>query len=332
MSTTMLRYFCVVLLCTICNYSFTQDKLSGTANVTATGAAAYSIAIEAPKGVGDLMPSVGLAYNSQVGNGIAGVGCSITGLSVITRGMKDVAHDGTVQGVKYNDSDALYLDGKRLILMSGTVGTDGAVYSPEGEPLTRITQHGTGTSTYFTADTNDGMIYRYGQGAANQYLNNYSAIAAWYIATATNSINRTIIYQYTTDNLCRYIARINYGNGNSINFDYETRPDTIFYALGNSKGYFSKRLKSITTKINNSVYRTYTLSYSMSDGSTTKLSRLSAINETGEDGTSSHNLNVGWNYLPAYSAACQDAGISKTKPRMRHLINVKKPHFLCFEA
>ena len=24
--------------------------------------------------------------------------------------------------------------------------------------------------------------------------------------------------------------------------------------------------------------------------------------------------------------------ISKTKPRMRHLINVKKPHFLCFEA
>ena len=25
-------------------------------------------------------------------------------------------------------------------------------------------------------------------------------------------------------------------------------------------------------------------------------------------------------------------GISKTKPRMRHLINVKKPHFLCFEA
>ena len=25
-------------------------------------------------------------------------------------------------------------------------------------------------------------------------------------------------------------------------------------------------------------------------------------------------------------------GISKTKPRMRHLINVKKPHFLCLEA
>ena len=25
-------------------------------------------------------------------------------------------------------------------------------------------------------------------------------------------------------------------------------------------------------------------------------------------------------------------GISKTKPRMRHLINVKEPHFLCFRA
>ena len=31
-----------------------QDKLSGTATVSPTGAAVYSVAIEAPKGVGDL--------------------------------------------------------------------------------------------------------------------------------------------------------------------------------------------------------------------------------------------------------------------------------------
>ena len=33
-----------------------------------------------------------------------------------------------------------------------------------------------------------------------------------------------------------------------------------------------------------------------------------------------------------YSCLPEHRRISKTKPRMRHLINVKKPHFLCFEA
>ena len=102
-----------------------QDKLSGSATVSPTGAAVYSIAIEAPKGVGDLMPSIGIAYNSQSGNGLAGFGCNITGLSAITRGMKTIAHDNTVKGISYDNSCALYLDGKRLLLKSGTEGTDG---------------------------------------------------------------------------------------------------------------------------------------------------------------------------------------------------------------
>ena len=65
-----------------------QDKLSGTATVSPTGAAVYSIPIETLKGIGDLKPSIGITYNSQTGNGLVGWGCNITGLSSITRGMK----------------------------------------------------------------------------------------------------------------------------------------------------------------------------------------------------------------------------------------------------
>ena len=101
-----------------------QDKLSGTATVSPTGAAVYSVAIEAPKGVGDLMPSIGIAYNSQSGNGLAGFGCNLTGLSAITRGMKTVAHDNTSKGISYDNNCALYLDGKRLLLKSVTECTD----------------------------------------------------------------------------------------------------------------------------------------------------------------------------------------------------------------
>ena len=36
--------------------------------------------------------------------------------------------------------------------------------------------------------------------------------------------------------------------------------------------------------------------------------------------------------LPAKAQWTIVMGISKTKPRMRHLINVKEPHFFHFEA
>ena len=119
------RLICLaIILTTQTTFCFSQDKFSGTAAVSPTGAAVYSIAIESPKGVGDLMPSIGIAYNCQAGNGVVGFGCNITGLSAITRGMKTIAHDNSVKGISYDNNCALYLDGKRLLLKSGTEGTD----------------------------------------------------------------------------------------------------------------------------------------------------------------------------------------------------------------
>ena len=37
-------------------------------------------------------------------------------------------------------------------------------------------------------------------------------------------------------------------------------------------------------------------------------------------------------YMERHGSPRRIIGISKTKPRMRHLINVKEPHFLHFEA
>ena len=293
--TTLLVQF-IILLCQA------QDKLSGTANVSPTGAAVYSVAIEAPKGVGDLIPSIGITYNSQSGNGLAGFGCNVTGISVITRGMKDEWHDSTAGGITFAANDAYYLDGKRLILKSGTAGQDGAVYAPDGEPLTEVTFHGSGTSVYFTVDTQDGMTYEYGRTAFEcQMIPTPSAIAAWYISKATNPLGQTITYQYSAQNLYLYPQTINYGGDNSITFEYENRPDTIFFPVRNTRGYVCKRLKSIKTKSGSNNFRTYNFAYNAtSDGSTTKFSRLTSINETGEDGQSSHNLTANWNYLLSY--------------------------------
>jgi len=49
-----------------------------------------------------------------------GAGWLISGLSTITRGPKNIASDGVVDGVWIAESDALYLDGQRLVAISET--------------------------------------------------------------------------------------------------------------------------------------------------------------------------------------------------------------------
>ena len=284
---------------------FALDELSGSASVSPTGAATYSVAIEAPKGVGDLIPTVGITYNSQSGNGLVGFGCNITGLSAITRGTKTIAHDNTVKGISFDNNCALYLDGKRLLLKSGAEGYDGCVYSPEGEPMTNVTLHSslTSSSCWFEVDTGDGMVYEFGHTDGRQMISNPTAVNAWNISKATNPMGQTITYQYSSDGLFLYPQTITYGAGNTINFVYENRTDSIYFSLHNQRGYVAKRLKTITTKAGSSIFRTYTMSYNTtSDGSKTKFSRLTSIDETGENGNSSHNLTAQWNYMPGFSA------------------------------
>lgn len=99
----------------------------GSISIGGSGAATYSLKIEAPDG-GLLTPQIGLCYNSQLGGyGLAGYGFNITGLSAITRGGHDWFHDGRQSGVTYTASDNYFLDGKRLILLSGSPGQDGAL-------------------------------------------------------------------------------------------------------------------------------------------------------------------------------------------------------------
>ena len=290
-----------------------QDKLSGTATVSPTGAAVYSIPIETLKGIGDLKPSIGITYNSQTGNGLVGWGCNITGLSSITRGMKDWAHDNTVKGIDYNsNSCALYLDGKRLLLKSGTEGTDGCVYSPEGEPQTTVTLHSSlsSTSSWFEVDTSDGMVYEYGHFGAVQTLSNPTTVSAWYIKNATNPLGHTIIYNYENQHLCLYPTVIVYGGNNRIVFGYEDRNDTIPIVLGNNSGYVSRRLKTISVQTANDTYRTYTMTYAYDGNTESVFSRLQSVTEMGEDGYSTHVLSSNWNNLPNYSALFQESSVS----------------------
>jgi hypothetical protein len=145
--------------------------------------------------------------------------------------MKTIAHDNSVKGISYDNNCALYLDGKRLLLKSGTEGTDGCIYAPEGEPLTNVTLHYSlsDTSCWFEIDTNDGMVYEYGHTDGRQFISNPSAVAAWHITKATNPMGQSITYQYNVDGLYLYPLTISYGGDNSVNLSMKLVQTLSFF-------------------------------------------------------------------------------------------------------
>jgi Salmonella virulence plasmid 65kDa B protein len=92
--------------------------LNGEMAVSPTGAATYKVPIALPPGIAGMVPNLALVYSSQGGNGIAGQGWDLTGLSMIHRCAKTRPEDGYAQPVTMSGwdpgDDGICLDGKRL--------------------------------------------------------------------------------------------------------------------------------------------------------------------------------------------------------------------------
>lgn len=304
--------------------------MGGTLGVSPTGGATYTIPIKVPAGVGGLQPQLAIVYNSQAGNGVAGYGTSLSGLSSITRGAKDIYHDGSARGMTYGADDALYLDGVRLILVSGTAGQDGAIYSPESDPFTQVTVHGSCTSTsnsiWYEVQTGDGMRYRFGydDNSRLSYTKGTSGrIHSWYVCRAEQPTGNYMSYTYQKESNCIYLNRIEYGDRTGtlphrVEFAYENRDDAIPIRFDGIQGTMSKRLHSVTAKTSGTVFRTYTLNYNdTGDGSATKFSRLVSVTEKNADNETLPATTLDWEYLPAPTNDADDVSVQEN-PTINH--------------
>ncbi len=96
--------------------------LQGVFSVSSTGEATYALPLILPPGAAGIQPSLGVAYSSAAGEGMLGVGFSLSGLSAITRCPRSMAQDGEIRSVRGDQKDSLCLDGARLVPVGSSNG------------------------------------------------------------------------------------------------------------------------------------------------------------------------------------------------------------------
>lgn len=243
-----------------------EGMTAGNLSVSATGAAVYSIPIAVPPGLQGIVPTLSINYNSQAGNGMAGYGWNVSGVSVITRIGSTMYHDGQVSGVNLTETDRFALDGQRLMLKTGQYGKDGSTYETENFSHLKIKSVGVSPygaaygPKYFEVLYPDGSKAYYGQTDDSRSHTDY-AISYW-----ENLQGVRITYHYQRSENAIAIQRITYGKqrstgDNTVTFVYKnrTRPEVAY--VGGIRFENKLLLERIITSAKGKEFRTYTLNY-----------------------------------------------------------------------
>lgn len=224
------------------------------------GAAVYHIPIEVPPGTSELEPDLELVYSSQVGNGKAGMGFSLSGLASIARCAPTVMQDGFRAGITYTSSDRFCIDGARLMVVKGQYGQDGSVYHTEKESWAKIEAIGTcgsGPCSFRVTDT-DGTENEYGFTPDSRVLRQGGPdVRVWTVNRITDTNHNYLTVSYKQENGEYYPVTILYtGNSSAapelkpqraVTFEYESRTDPSTTWTAGAAVTTAQRLKRITT-------------------------------------------------------------------------------------
>jgi hypothetical protein len=272
----------------------TVGAMAGQAG-TDGGAAQYTIPIVVPPGRAGMQPSLSLNYNSRSGNGVMGMGWTISGLSSVHRCPQTPEQDGQTLGVSYTNSDRLCLDGQRLVAISGNYGAANTVYRTEVDNYARVTQLGGDLSSTDTAcfrvEQKDGHILHYGGvttasactvSAVNSRVKPSGAAASlsWLVEKIEDRVGNNETLSYTNaGNGEVLIATIAYtgftptaaAGDRTVVFTYQTRAQAATGANDISSSYLAggltmqtQALAAINTKVSGVVVRTYKPVYTVS--------------------------------------------------------------------
>lgn len=257
-----------------------------TYNVSASGAFEYSIPLRIPPGIKNLVPELAINYNSQGGNGLLGVGWSLSGLSAITRGRPTIYHDNNMGPVDFN-GDKYFIDGQRMFFT-------GSVYYTEIKNFANIQSFGTAGNgpSYFIVEYPNGITYYYGNSFSSKMLAQGKAdVLQWAVNRIEDKWGNYIEFIYDSDPVAGTyrIEEITYGDNDNplypptagttnpvkVKFVYGTRIDQNTHYIAGSQVNSDKVLTDVYAEFSNGdIANHYVLTYDASI-----LSRLIKIQE-----------------------------------------------------
>ena len=291
------------------NFGWTQGEFS----VSDDGAAQYSVPLWVPAGRGAVTPQLSLSYSSRAGNGLLGVGWSLGGLSAISWCGRTIAQDGYTDGGHFDGTDALCLDGDRLVPVSPP-WSPVREYRTERETFTRIIAYETQDNVpdFFKVFTKDGKILTFG-GSTNSRVQPYlltassnmaepslvrapgapRATTAWALNKIEDRNGNAATVEYTrTEGGARELwfvqlrpSQISYAPNRSVRFIYdEIRSDTIDGFAGGTHTRTDGRMTRIEMRGGPAgspaeLLRQYRISYQKTPSITTGRSLLRSVTE-----------------------------------------------------
>ncbi len=305
------------------NITSEAGETPGALSVSLTGAANYAVPIAVPPGIDGVSPAIAVSYNSQAGNGLIGWGWNLSGTSTITRIPSTKYHDGVKDPVDFDNLDRFALDGQRLVLKSGTYGTNGAEYQTENYSNLKITS--VGTSPYGAAYGPSYFIVKYPDGSTAYYGSRTSTRSRleYALTYKENPQGIRITYNYVTSGNVLRVTQIAYGSKgsaspiNTINFSYGARRYKPKAYINGQLFKTEFRLQEINVIANGAGYRTYKLKHNW-DGF--GYDRLKSIQEFSGDKTVSLNP-ISFDYYadggatPSHNVITTNLGLNNIESR-----------------
>ena len=226
-------------------------------SVTPTGAVTYAVPVLTDP-VSKYAPVISLVYNSQSGNGIAGYGWHVSGLSSITLIPKNRYYHGKNKAADVNGSDHSYaLDGVPL------VESDEYADGTTSYPLKTVSGHVRvkRTASGFEALYPDGSKAVFGEGPAT----GGNTRLVYPVVRKEDILGNEITFGYLMDGGTCYPQTICYDTGlaapDTIRFTYTDRSDYVPQYNAGVEVSVRKLLTGITSSAGGEVLRAYTLSH-----------------------------------------------------------------------
>lgn len=270
----------LLILISFFNLYFTQTSFhdtQGNIDVNGGGQLQYTLPIALPPAIKSVAPQISLNYTSGNGNGIAGYGWSLSGITSISRTGKTLEKDSEVTGVNFT-SGPYQFNGQRLIYKSGGtgpsgIGANGSIYTTEKYSNVNVKAVGTITGQtwqgpeYWEVTFEDGSQAWYGATVAG--ASDARTPVEYNIVKWKDAQGNYISYNYTQANNVAAISSIQWGGNetlgkahfNTITFNYVTRDLKENSYLNGLQFVQDKLLSNIVVTASGSQFKKYVLTY-----------------------------------------------------------------------